>query len=228
MTVRTKTVTQAQEYNMMDHSKRKYVWGVALVGILFCLFVFISNSIGEEVVPLTGAVDAKTNEVVEQGIMNAAVEPQESAPAKLVDPNATIENGKKVKFDYTLKVEGQEVETSIGKEPLEYTQGEGKIIPGLEKALEGMKVGEQKTVKVSPEDGYGQPNAEAKKDFPKSTFPADFNPEKGTVIEMQDPEGNVMPGQISEIKADGSVTIDFNHPLAGKTLEFDVKIVGIE
>lgn len=139
----------------------------------------------------------------------------------------TIEKGKKVKFDYTLKVDGKVVETSNGKEPLAYTQGEGDIIPGLESQLAGLKVGDQKNVVVAPKDAYGEIKPEATKEFPISSFPKDFKPAVGAVVQLQDDKGNVAPAIIQEIKGD-KVILNFNHPLAGKTLEFDVKIVSIE
>ena len=138
-----------------------------------------------------------------------------------------IENGKKVKFDYTFTVDGQVIESSTGKAPLEYTQGDGKLIPGLTSQLEGLHVGDQKKVTVKPEDAYGQINPKAFQEMPKSSVPADFTPEMGMVVQLKGPNGEVVPAVISEIK-DQSIVLDFNHPLAGKTLQFDVKIVSIE
>jgi FKBP-type peptidyl-prolyl cis-trans isomerase 2 len=141
--------------------------------------------------------------------------------------DAVIASGKKVKFDYTLKVDGQVVESSQGATPIEFTQGDGKIIPGLSTALEGLKVGDKKAVTVNAKDAYGDLIPEAVKDFPKTSFPADFQFAAGTVVELQSPEGQKIPGIIKEVKTD-MVTVDFNHPLAGKTLEFDVAIVDIQ
>ena len=93
--------------------------------------------------------------------------------------DAVIEGGKKVKFDYTLTIDGEQIETSEGKEPLEFTQGEDQIIKGLSSAMQGMKVGEEKSVTVKPEDAYGLDVPEAYKDFPKTTFPEDFEFQKG-------------------------------------------------
>lgn len=140
---------------------------------------------------------------------------------------AVIAAGKKVKFDYTLKVDGQVVETSEGATPIEFVQGEGKIIPGLATALEGMKVGDKKTVSIEPKDAYGDVIPEAIKEFPKTSFPADFPFSTGTVVQLQGPEGQAIPGVLGEIK-DQTVMVDFNHPLAGKKLEFDVAIVEVQ
>ena len=141
--------------------------------------------------------------------------------------DAKIEKGKKVKFDYTLTVDGQVVETSKGKVPLEYVHGEGKIILGLEKALAGMKVGDTKKVKIEPKDAYGEINNQAYRELPKTSFPANFEAAPGMVIELKDPDGNVIPAIVWEVK-EQAIVLNFNHPLAGKTLEFDVKIVSIE
>ena len=138
-----------------------------------------------------------------------------------------VTNGKKVKFDYTLTVDGEQVETSVGKIPLEYTHGENQIIPGLEQQLADLKVGDKKSVSVAPDAGYGKVMDEAIKEIPKTSFPADFVPQVGMVIEMSGPEGQTFPGVIQEIK-DTGIMVNFNHPLAGKTLNFDVTIVGIE
>lgn len=140
--------------------------------------------------------------------------------------DAVVSKGKKVKFDYTLTVDKEIVETTQGKQPLEYTQGEGMLIPGLEKELEGMKAGETKTVLVKPEDGYGVVNPQLVREFDKTKLPTDMKPAKGMVLEMQDPQGNSYPSMISEVK-DKAVMLDFNHPLAGKELSFDVKIVSV-
>ncbi|MCQ2410137.1 MAG: FKBP-type peptidyl-prolyl cis-trans isomerase [Elusimicrobiaceae bacterium] len=113
-----------------------------------------------------------------------------------------IKEGSKVKFDYTLTVEGQVADTSSGRGPLEYTHGAGHIIPGLEKELLGMKVGDKKTVKVSPEEGYGIVHEEAIRRVPKEAI-----------------------GGADHLKVgDKEVVLDFNHPLAGKELTFDVEI----
>jgi len=138
-----------------------------------------------------------------------------------------VSAGKKVKFDYTLTVDGKVADSSKDRGPLEYVQGEHNIIPGLEKELEGMKVGESKTVKVAAKDGYGEVNPEAFKEVNKSELPKEAPLEVGKVLVASDGEGRQMPIVISEVKKD-TVVLNFNHPLAGKDLTFDVKIVSIE
>ncbi len=138
-----------------------------------------------------------------------------------------IEQGSKVAFDYDLTVEGQNVDSSQGKQPLQYTQGQKQIIPGLEKELLGLKVGDEKSVVVSPKEGYGEMNPEAFREVKKSTLPAGFDPQVGMMLSMRGKGVSPMPVKISEVKED-SVILDLNHPLAGKTLNFKVKIVSIE
>ena len=138
-----------------------------------------------------------------------------------------ISEGKKVKFDYTLTVDGQVVDTSEGRQPLEYTQGEGKIITGLEQQMTGLKEGEEKKIEVAAEKGYGERNPDALREVPKEQFPPNITPEQGQQLAMTTPDGQRVPVLVSEVK-DESVILDFNHPLAGKDLSFDVKVVSVE
>jgi FKBP-type peptidyl-prolyl cis-trans isomerase 2 len=138
-----------------------------------------------------------------------------------------IEKGKKVQIDYTLTVEGDVVDTSKGKQPLEYTHGEGMLIPGLENELVGMKPGEAKEVTVAAQDGYGEVVKDAFREVPRSQFPAEITPEEGLRLSMQSPEGQQIPVTIAEVK-DDAIVLDFNHPLAGKELHFDVSVVDVD
>jgi FKBP-type peptidyl-prolyl cis-trans isomerase SlyD len=139
----------------------------------------------------------------------------------------TIQQGKLVSFDYTLTVDNQVIDTSKGKEPLQYTHGEGKIIPGLSKQLEGMKVGDEKRIVVGPEEAYGPVNPSAFQEVPKSKLPSDLKPEAGMHLQVNDQTGKSSIVMITEVKED-SVVLNLNHPLAGKTLTFDVKVVAIK
>lgn len=138
-----------------------------------------------------------------------------------------IENGSVVKFDYTLSSNGETIEQSQPENPLEYTHGSGQIIPGLEEQLVGMKVGDTKEVTVTPDKAYGEYVEEAIQVFPKSSYPEGFQPQQGALIELQGQNGQVIPGIITAID-DESMTVNFNHPLAGKTLVFNVKIVDVQ
>lgn len=137
-----------------------------------------------------------------------------------------VEDGKKVTFDYTLTVEGQVLESSEPNQGLEYVHGEGKIIKGLERELAGMKVGDSKKVIVEPKDGYGEIDKDAYREVPQSQLPSEVKPEVGMMLTMKAPNGQQFPVMINEIK-DDSIVLNFNHPLAGKELTFDVKVTDI-
>lgn len=138
-----------------------------------------------------------------------------------------IEKGNNVKFDYILTVEGRKVDSSEGKQPLEYVQGQGNIIKGLEKQMLGLKVGDERSIRIAPEEGYGKVNPKAFQEVQKSKLPQDIDLKAGTMLNIQNPEGKSFPVFISEVR-DKTVLIDFNHPLAGKELAFDIKIISVE
>jgi FKBP-type peptidyl-prolyl cis-trans isomerase 2 len=138
-----------------------------------------------------------------------------------------VADGMKVKFDYTLTVDKEQVETTKGKEPLEYVHGQKMLIPGLEKELAGMKAGDEKAVVVKSEDAYGPVRPEALREVENTKLPKEITPQVGMVLEMQDPQGNAYPAVVKEVK-DKTFVLDFNHPLAGKELKFDVKIVAVD
>ncbi len=134
--------------------------------------------------------------------------------------------GSQVSIEYTLTLDdGEVVDSNVGGQPLVFVLGQQQIIPGLEKALEGMGVGESKRVTVDAEEGYGPVLQEAIIEVPTSQLPEDAR-EVGTHVQGQTPQGTVR-GQIIELRGDNAV-IDFNHPLAGKTLTFQVKVLDIQ
>ena len=137
-----------------------------------------------------------------------------------------VMDGRVVSMDYSLHIDGELVDTSEGGEPLDYLHGAGNIIPGLESELDGMAVGETKSVTVAPEAGYGEHDPEAFMDVPRREFPAEIPLEIGTELQLQDQDGQPMYARIDEIN-DDTVTLDFNHPLAGKELHFEVTIMAI-
>lgn len=141
--------------------------------------------------------------------------------------NDTVVVGKLVKVDYTLTVNKEVIETSSGKAPMQYVAGSNSIIPGLEKALMGMHVGEEKIVNLAPADAYGMSDEKAVKEFPKTSMPKGVELKKGMILQANAPDGTSFPATIKEVK-DTTVVLDFNHPLAGKQLEFKVKVVGVE
>jgi FKBP-type peptidyl-prolyl cis-trans isomerase SlyD len=138
-----------------------------------------------------------------------------------------VQAGSNVGFDYTLTDEsGTVIESSKGKDPMHYTHGQGQIIPGLEKELAGMAVGGQKKVTLKPEDAYGPIDPKAFQEIPIEKLPPDAL-QVGTMLMAQGPQGQGIPARVHEIK-EKTVIMDFNHPLAGKTLSFDIKITEIK
>jgi FKBP-type peptidyl-prolyl cis-trans isomerase SlyD len=138
-----------------------------------------------------------------------------------------IREGSQVALEYTLSDEtGTVIESNKGKQPMSYIHGKSQIIPGLEKELSGMKVGEEKKIQVKPEDGYGPVNPDAFQEVPKDKLPPEAL-KVGAMLMAQGPQGQGIPVRVHEIK-DTTVIMDFNHPMAGKTLSFDVKISEIK
>ena len=143
------------------------------------------------------------------------------------DTAMTISDGKTVSMEYTLTLENKDVvDTNVGREPLKFTQGSHQIIPGLESALEGMKKGDSKQVTVAPEQAYGAPNPQAVQEVPIDKIPPDAR-KVGATLQGKDAQGRVVHPRVTEVK-EQVVVLDFNHPLAGKTLNFDVKILDVE
>ena len=149
------------------------------------------------------------------------------ATAEKAKDERVVKDGMMVSLDYTLKSpDGKLIETSKGREPLKYIHGQKMMIPGLEKELTGMKVGAEKHVTVKPEDAYGKVNPKAVQEVPKEKVPPDAL-KVGAVLAAKSPEGMVVPMTVREIK-EKTVVMDLNHPMAGKTLVFDVKVVDIQ
>lgn len=139
----------------------------------------------------------------------------------------TVEDGNYVKVHYTGKYDNGEVfDSSTGCHPLEVHMGSSEVIAGFESALMGMAINEQKTFVLQPEEAYGDRNEELQQIFDRGDFPEDFEPEVGQVLILQDPEKGQFPAVVKEIES-GSITLDLNHPLAGKTLQFDIQVVEI-
>lgn len=138
----------------------------------------------------------------------------------------TVQDGQVVSMEYSLHVDGEMIDSSQGREPLEFLQGAGNIIPGLEDELYGLGIGEAKNVIVAAEDGYGELDPDAFIDVPREQFPAEIPLEVGVELQARDESGQPMMARIDTVDAD-SVRLDFNHPLAGKELVLDIKIVGL-
>ncbi len=135
-----------------------------------------------------------------------------------------VAKGSVVGIDYRLHLgDGEVVDSSRPGEPLSYLHGGGHIVPGLERAIEGMAVGESKQIVVSPEDGYGIHDPRGLQEVPRDAFPPGLDPEVGMTLAAQGPRGEPIPFVVKEVKL-GSVVVDLNHPFAGRTLHFDVTV----
>jgi FKBP-type peptidyl-prolyl cis-trans isomerase SlyD len=144
-----------------------------------------------------------------------------------------VEDNVVVTMNYSLSIDGEVVDSSEGEDndPIIFLQGAGQIISGLEKSIYGLKIGDKKSVTVDPKDGYGEIDPESIVEVPKDEFPKDFPLELGVEITVnaddEDEEGDEeMEATIVAVN-ESTVTLDFNHPLAGKTLNFDVHIIDI-
>jgi FKBP-type peptidyl-prolyl cis-trans isomerase SlyD len=139
----------------------------------------------------------------------------------------TVSAGTRVSIEYTLRLDDKAVlETNVGATPFTYVHGAHRIIPGLEKALEGMKIGERKQITVPPEAGYGVVNQQAFLEVKKDQIPSAAL-RVGATVQGRAANGQLVRARVTELK-DDTVVLDFNHPLAGKTLYFDVKVLDIQ
>ena len=136
-----------------------------------------------------------------------------------------IENGKTVRINYSLTVNGELVDSTNGREPFQYVHGKDQIIPGLQKRLEGLKVGDTREVVVGPEDAYGVIDPAAYVEVQKSELP-EGELDLGMQFQVVAPDGRRLVGIVTEIKA-VTVILNFNHPLAGKELHFSIQIIEI-
>lgn len=135
-----------------------------------------------------------------------------------------IAKGSVVGLDYKLHLgDGEIVDASEPGDPLTYLHGEGQIVPGLEQALEGMEAGQSKRVVVAPAEGYGEHDARGLQQVPRDAFPDGFDPKPGMELTAEGPNGEPVPFVVREVKGD-TIVIDLNHPLAGRTLHFDVTV----
>jgi peptidylprolyl isomerase len=136
-------------------------------------------------------------------------------------------SGDKVRIHYTGKLDdGTQFDSSEGRDPLEFDLGGGGVIPGFDSAVDGMAVGESKSVKIESEEAYGPRHEELIQDVPKSELPDDMELSVGLQLQAQNPEGQVMRFMITAV-TDDIITVDGNHPLAGQALNFDIELVEI-
>lgn len=136
-----------------------------------------------------------------------------------------IHPGSIVKFHYTLTINGSLIDSSTGRDPLTYVHGSGQLVPGLEDELEGLNEGDKRHVVVPPQTGYGERDPNALQTVPKEVFVGLEGLEVGAIVAGRT---GGMPFQAVVVAiSEEDVTLDLNHPLAGKTLDFDIEIVQI-
>jgi len=138
----------------------------------------------------------------------------------------TVQDGVVVSMEYTLKIDGEQIDSSEGQGPLQFLAGHGNIVAGLESEMKGMKIGDSKNVVVAPADGYGEFDAEAFMDVPSNQFPSDMKVEEGMELTVRDDKGEGRYARVENVEGE-TVRLNFNHPLAGDELHFDVKITAL-
>jgi FKBP-type peptidyl-prolyl cis-trans isomerase 2 len=156
----------------------------------------------------------------------ALVGPQAGA-AEPASAGAKVADGRKVSIEYTLRLEdGTQVDSNVGGEPLVYEQGANQVPPALEAALAGLSANDTRKVTLTPDQGYGPVDPEATKQVPIGEIPEEARKVDAVLIGV-DADGNQRPVRVKKVEAE-TVTIDLNHFLAGRTLNFDVKILKVE
>ena len=140
---------------------------------------------------------------------------------------STAKQGDNVKVHYTGQLkDGTQFDSSAGREPLGFTVGAGQMIKGFDAAVNGMAVGDKKTVEIPAAEAYGEVNPQMIVDIPRTNLPPDLNPTVGQQLGMTTPEGQQVPVKVKEVH-DDKIVIDANHELAGKELIFDIELVEI-
>lgn len=135
--------------------------------------------------------------------------------------------GDTVSIHYTGTLDdGTQFDSSQGREPLEFEIGSGQVIPGFDKAVEGMAVGDNKSVRIEANDAYGERHEQLVQEVDRSMLPDNLEPEAGMTLQSNSPDGQVMQFVVTDV-SDATITVDANHPLAGQALTFAIELVGI-
>ena len=136
--------------------------------------------------------------------------------------------GSRVTLHFAIKLEdGTEIDSNFKGAPASFVMGDGNLLPGFEQALMGMARGDAASHRIAPENGFGQPNPANIQTFKPDQFDPEVTLQPGLVMTFQDAANTDLPGVIAEV-TDSEVKVDFNHPLAGRELDFDVKIIAVE
>ena len=140
---------------------------------------------------------------------------------------AQIKQGDTVRVHYTGKLnDGTVFDSSVGGDPLEFTVGSGQLIPGFEKAVSGLAVGERTTALIPSDEAYGPHRDEGIIQVPRDNIPSEITPEVGQQLQMQTHDGRPVPVVVVAVE-DAAITVDANHPLAGKDLTFEIEVVAV-
>ena len=139
-----------------------------------------------------------------------------------------VSEGTRVFLNFSVSLDdGSEVDSNFGGEAVDFVVGDGSLLPGFERALFGMMAGERQVFTINPEDAFGQPNDNNVQMIPREQFDEDIDLEIGLVFSFADASGGELPGLVVSFD-DDEVTVDFNHPLAGRTMLFDAQIHRVE
>ena len=142
--------------------------------------------------------------------------------------NLEIESSTRVTLNFSLTLEtGEEVDSNFGADPVSFVMGDGSLLPGFERRLIGMRAGDEAQFRSPPEEGFGEPQDDNLQSIPRADFDSDTPREPGMLFTFADAAGGEVPGMIAEV-GDTKVTVDFNHPLSGRTIHFKVRIARVE
>ena len=137
----------------------------------------------------------------------------------------SIQDGDTIKIDYTGTLDdGSVFDCSDEREPLQFTVGAGEVIPGFEEAVRGMEEGQEKEFRIEPSEAYGEYDEALTQQIPRTVIRSDMEVQEGMMLLVKTPDGQEIPAKVAEV-GDEQVTLDMNHPLAGKALNFNIKVI---
>lgn len=146
----------------------------------------------------------------------------------MIESERVIGPGTSVTLHFALRLDdGEVIDSNFDKEPATFTVGDEQLLPGFEKALFGLKVGDTRTFRMAPEDGFGQHNPSNVQHMPRAQFGAELELQEGLVLSFADAQQTELPGVVREFD-DQQVVVDFNHPLAGREIIFEVAVLRVE
>ncbi len=142
--------------------------------------------------------------------------------------NLEIESNTRVTLNFSLSLDtGEEVDTNFGADPVSFVMGDGSLLPGFERRLIGLRAGDEAEFRIPPEEGFGEPQGDNVQFIPRTDFDEGVQLQPGMLFTFADAAGGEVPGMIAKV-GDERVTVDFNHPLSGRTIHFKVCIAHVE